>query len=313
MVNSQVDTAANFDCFYVYPTVSRETTANSDLQVQRAEKFAAIAQASPFSTLCRVWAPMYHQVTLDHLSLSLTSSSPEMVAAYQSLVAGFDDYLAHYNHGRPIIFIGHSQGSSIMTLLLQRLVESDAALRSWLVLAIVPGGNVVVPTGSLVGGSFSSIPLCSSTGETGCVIAYSTFPGEPPATSFFGRPGQGVSLMSGQTARTGVQVACVNPAALSGGSAELDPLFPTLGLLSTPWVEYPQLYSARCESAGGATWLQVTKITGKSDRRPVVTEQAGPDWGYHVDDINLTLGNLLLDTAAAETTWSKNPHPRVNG
>jgi hypothetical protein len=310
-VNPQVDTAPSFDCFYVYPTVSRETTANSDLRVQKVEELAAIAQASPFSTLCRVWAPMY-QVTLDHLSLGLTSSSPDMVTAYQSLVAGFNDYLEHYNHGRPIIFIAHSQGSSIVIMLLQRLVESDAALRSRLVLAIVAGGNVVVPTGSLVGGSFSDIPLCSSTGETGCVIAYSTFPGEPPAASLFGRPGQGVSLMSGQSAKEGVQVACVNPAALSGGTADLEPLFPTLGLLSTPWVEYPQLYSARCESAGGATWLQVTKTTGSSDHRPVVTEEAGPDWGYHVDDINLTLGNLLSDTAAAEATWSKSTHPRVN-
>ena len=48
----------------------------------------------------------------------------------------------------------------------------------------------------------------------------------------------------------------------------------------------------------------MTKTSGASDRRPVVTEPSGPDWGYHDYDINLALGNLIADTAAAERTWS---------
>jgi hypothetical protein len=35
----------------------------------------------------------------------------------------------------------------------------------------------------------------------------------------------------------------------------------------------------------------------------VVTEQLGPNWGYHVDDVNLALGNLVPDVAAAEASW----------
>jgi pimeloyl-ACP methyl ester carboxylesterase len=306
LAGAQANPNAKFDCFYIYPTVSTETSTNADLRVQPAEVAAAVAQASRFSELCRVWAPMYHQVTLAGLETpGLGASSPEMVTAYQSLLAGFSDYLARYNDGRPIVLIGHSQGAAIAIELLEHLVDNDAALRSRLVVAIVLGGNVVVPTGKLEGGSFSHIPLCSSTGETGCVIAYSSFPGEPPAGSLFGRPGQGVSVMSGQTATAGLQVACVNPAALSGGAADLEPLFPTDGAMSTPWVEFPGLYRAQCKSGGGATWLQVTKLTGASDHRPVVTETEGPDWGYHVADVNLALGNLLADTAAAEATWSR--------
>jgi pimeloyl-ACP methyl ester carboxylesterase len=229
-----------------------------------------------------------------------------MVMSYTSLLSGFEDYLKNYNDGRPIILIGHSQGASIAIKLIQSYFDANAALRNRLVMAVILGGNVVVPTGKLVGGSFSHIPLCSSLGQPGCVIAYSSFPGEPPAASLFGRPGQGVSLMAGQTATKGLQVACTNPAALSGGGpADLDPVFPTYGLMATPWAEFPALYSGRCESEGGATWLQVTKITGASDRRPVVTEKAGPDWGYHVDDVNLALGNLLADVAAAEASWSR--------
>ena len=139
--------------------------------------------------------------------------------------SGFEDYLAHYNDGRPIVFIGHSQGASILITLLKQLVDDNSALRSRVVLAIILGGNVVVPKGSLEGGSFSHIPVCSATGQAGCVIAYSSFPGQPPAASLFGRPGKGVSLLSGQTATTGLQVVCVNPAAIGGGSGVLDPFF----------------------------------------------------------------------------------------
>jgi len=99
-------------------------------------------------------------------------------------------------------------------------------------------------------------------------------------------------------------VLCVNPAALQGGEANLVPFFPSEGTVATPWVEFPGLYTARCESGGGAGWLQVNKATGSADRRPVVTEDAGPDWGYHTADLNLALGNLVADVAAAESSWA---------
>lgn len=162
-----------------------------------------------------------------------------------------------------------------------------------------------MPTGSSIGGSFKHIALCAALGEKGCVIAYSTFPGEPPAASLFGQPGQEVSLLSGQMATRGLQVACVNPAAIGGGTRELEPYFPSEGLEATPWVEFPNLYSARCEETGGASYLEVRKSSGSSDLRPVVTEKDGPDWGYHPYDVNLALGNLVADVARAETTWSK--------
>jgi hypothetical protein len=70
-------------------------------------------------------------------------------------------------------------------------------------------------------------------------------------------------------------------------------------------VEFPGLYSGACESESGATWLEVAKSSGASDRRPVVTETDGPDWGFHPYDVNLALGNLVTDVAAAEASWSR--------
>jgi hypothetical protein len=174
--------------------------------------------------------------------------------------------------------------------------------------AILAGGNVTVPRGKTVGATFAHLPLCTASTQTGCVIAYSSFPSQPPQDSNFGRPGQGVSLQSGQTRTQGVEVACVNPASIGGGAATLDPYFPTATStpppppVTTPWVTYPDLYSGSCERAGGATWLQVSTTTVGG--RPVVTQSLGPTWGYHADDVNLALGNLISDVRTEEAAYT---------
>jgi hypothetical protein len=295
-----------FDCFYVYPTVSTEPGDNADLTVQPAETAAAVAQASRFSQVCRVWAPMYRQRTSASLAKGLGNDPSADQVAFTSLLAGWKDYRANDNHGRPVIFIGHSQGAAMLIDLLRSQIDPSPSLRRLLVSAIILGGNVQVPTGGVVGGSFQHIPACTSASQTGCVIAYSTFSGMPPATSLFGRPGRGVSLQSDQTQATGVQVLCTNPADLGGGAGALDPYFIRSGRtgaatsVTTPWVSYPDLYTAQCQSAGGATWLQIDDVGTAGDHRPRVTESLGPDWGLHLDDVNLALGNLVQIVAAQE-------------
>jgi hypothetical protein len=264
-----------------------------------------MVQAAPFSPVCQVYAPIYRQVTLAGLDAhpDLNFGPAETVTAYDSIKAGFEDFLNHEAGGRPFVVIGDSQGAAMLNMLLARLVDNVPALRSRLVTAIILGGNVEVPTGQLVGGTFKHIPACNRLGETGCVIAYSSFPSAPPADSLFGRPGQGVSLQSGQTARQGLQVVCVNPAALAGGAAALGAVFPSEGKLPTPWASFPGLYTARCEQGDGASWLNVA--TGPAGHLPTVTEQDGPLYGYHVWDLGLAQDNLVSDVAAAETTWTQ--------
>ena len=110
--------------------------------------------------------------------------------------AAWQDYLAHDNHGRGVILIGHSQGAGMLIGLLRRQIDDVPATRKLLVSAMVLGGNVTVPVGQTVGGSFQHVPACTSDTQTGCVIAYSSFDQPPPADSLFGRPGQGVSNLS---------------------------------------------------------------------------------------------------------------------
>ena len=300
---------SRFDCFYVYPTVSRELGANADLRVQRSERSAAIAQASRFSQVCNVWAPMYRQRTMTLLLFNQGGSTAALDTAFASLLSAWHDYLAHDNGGRPIVFIGHSQGANMLIRLLQHEVDNNAALRRRMVSAILLGGNVTVANGSNVGGSFAHIPACRAPAQTGCVIAYSTFDTPPPANSYFGIPGQGIETDVTQSQHPGaaVSVLCTNPAALGGGSAPLDTFLiptkrvPAPAAIATPWAEFPGLYSARCEHQGNATWLQVTRASGIGEE-PRISAPT-PRWGLHLFDVNIALGNLLDDVRAQEAAY----------
>ena len=319
--------ASKFDCFYVHPTDSLAGTANTGLAVTKLDIYVADEQAAPLSQVCDVWAPSYRSQTWPSVQKGLAGDEAVMAStftvAYDSVLPAWQWFLAH-SDGKPIILVGDSQGSAVLIHLISAQLDHEPAVLRRLLVAILVGGNLQVPAGKTVGATFTAVPLCTASTQMGCAIAFSSYPSQPPSDSVFGRPGQGTSLQSGQTATTGQQVACVNPAALTGGPADLDPYLLTAtqttrfpidsGRLtepvSTPWVTYPGLYTASCQHGGGATWLQVTSLAGTSRTRPVVNDDqegnlggTGPAWGYHGYEYWLALGNLLQDIAGQEAAW----------
>lgn len=291
------------DCFFVYPTVSRQKTVNADLTIDEEERGVAIAEASRFSQVCRLYAPMYPQITLAGIATPSKITYGSAITAYSSIYSSFGNYMANYNKGRGVVFIGHSQGAMMLTALIKNEVDAKPEVRRLLVSALLMGGNVTVPVGKTVGGDFANVPACASSTQTGCVVAYSSFDRTPPANAVFGRIETAINPF-GRTATGALEILCVNPAAPAGGTADLQPYFPTGGLAlflgkaapsfdtSTPWVAFPKQYAAHCVNAGGASWLQVDRIGGASDKRPVVPAGA-PTWGLHTVDVNIALGNLV--------------------
>jgi hypothetical protein len=319
--------ASKFACFYVHPTDSLAKTANTSLAVTNLDIGTAVDQAAPLSTVCDVWAPAYRSQTWTTVEKFLAGDKAVMAStfdvAYNSVLPAWQWFLAH-TKGKPVVLVGDSQGSAVLIHLISAEVDHEPSVLGRLLVAVIVGGNLQVPTGKNVGATFTKVPLCASGTETGCAIAFSSYPSQPPADSLFGRPGQGVSLQSGQTAKAGQQVACVNPADLTGHTADLDPYFLTLTQVApdpyidfalkkpvpTPWVTYPELYSASCKHGGGATWLQVRSLAGTSQARPLVKDNVvgnlggtGPAWGYHGYEYGLALGNLLQDVAREEAAW----------
>lgn len=307
VVAARPATSPSIACFYVYPTTSEEPTANSDLKIQATEIGVAHEQVAPLSQDCGVYAPMYRQMTVTCLfKLQVASSmagcsdkDPAGVehtlnVAYASLVNGFAAFLRAVPAHEPFVLMGHSQGAAMLIRLIKNVVDPDPALRDRLVSAILLGGNLTVPKGGLVGGAFKHIPLCTSASELHCAIAYSSFLHQPPTTTFFGVPGSGVSFMwLDDTKAPALQVACVAPNQLLG-QTWTEPRFYG-GPHGRPYVTYPDLYQARCSSSDGATVLHVSvaKPTAGGNPRPVVTESLGPNWGLHLWDPNMTLGDLV--------------------
>jgi hypothetical protein len=299
-----------FDCFYVYPTVSEQPTPQATLAIDPAQRSIALYQAARYSRVCRVFAPMYRQYTLQALNQPTPGVAQHGfvgTAAYADVVQAWRTYLRKYNHGRGVVLIGHSQGTLVLRKVIAKEIDPKPSVRRKLVSAVLLGGNVLVRKGSGVGGDFRHIPACRSDHQLGCVIAFSTFDGPVPANAIFGR-----------TAAKGMAVLCTNPAALAGGSGLLDPVYPTtpfapsstlaagIALVgvpvphtSAPWVEAPGSYRAHC-SSGGAHVLEVTPRAGAPTPKPI------PDatWGLHLTDANIALGNLTTIVSAQALAYA---------
>jgi hypothetical protein len=280
------------DCFYVYPTVSNQPGPNADRTIDPELTFVARAQAAQFSKACRVWAPVYRQLTRTAIA---TGIGPEAITtAYGDVRAAWRDYLAHDNDGRPVVLIGHSQGSFMLRKLIKDDIDANAKVRPQIVSALLLGGNVLVRSGGDVGGDFKHIAACRRAGQTGCVVAWSTFNTMPPPNAMFGR-----------STAPGLEVLCTDPSRLAGRpGAPLRPTFPSFaGGAPAPYVTYPGLYTAHCASGDGAVWLQVDAAEG--DPRPKIAPSAllGAGWGLHTSDISVAEGDLVDIVRRQAAAW----------
>jgi Protein of unknown function (DUF3089) len=306
------DPAAPIDCFYVYPTVSRDPGVNATMAIEPEERLAVQQQFARLAEKCRLFAPMYRQHTLTALMAEMTghpmAEGDSAKIAYGDVLDAWKAYLANDNHGRGVVIVGHSQGSGILMRLIAEEIDGKPVQKR-LVSAILMGDDLLVPPGADVGGAFKHIPLCRAAAQTGCAIAFESFraTSPPPADSLFGQGDK----------RSGALSACVNPAAPGGGSGELKAYMPTHGVvfplaatvqpawtnppqqIATPFVELPGLMSAQCVSDAHGTYLAVSLHGTPADRRVgdiqgdvLLDGKPQANWGLHLVDANLTIGNL---------------------
>jgi pimeloyl-ACP methyl ester carboxylesterase len=279
----------------VYPTVSDQKQPQATQVVDDVLRSIALYQAARYSRDCRVFAPVYRQVTIQGLLQPDTVTPKMREEGYADVVEAWRTYLKRFNHGRGVVLIGHSQGTFVLRRLIRKEIDPKASARKRLVSAVLLGGNVTVKAGGDRGGDFKRIRACRRAGQIGCVVAFSTFNEPVPQNAIFGR-----------TTEPGLEVLCTNPAALAGGSAKLTPIYPSapfadsvIGLAAnlavgdlphpkTPWAGFPDSYSGKCSKAGGASVLQVKPLHGAHAFMPT------PDatWGLHLTDANIALGQL---------------------
>jgi hypothetical protein len=292
------------DCFYVYPTISRDPTPNSDLTASPTEEGAAArSQVARLATHCRVFAPTYRQVTLAALTSAMGGAPMAGVNAGQGfadVLEAWKHYMANDNGGRGVVLVGHSQGAGVISQLIRTEIDPDADVRDQLVAAYIAGSALKA------GGDFANVPLCGRPDQVGCALSWASFrsTSPPPSGSRFGR------VRGSQE-----PAACVSPAALTGGRAMAKPYFgrnpgasiiavggdaasswvdPAEGTVATPFVSTPGLVEVECVQRDGFGYLEVTVHGDPADPR---TNDIGgdltPDWGLHLIDIGLVMGDMV--------------------
>ena len=289
------------DCFYVYPTVSDEGSTYADMIAGPAETRVAEAQAARFSAKCRVFAPLYRQVTLTGLRASMQGrGTPSLDGPYADVRDAWRAYLANDNHGRGVILIGHSQGSILLTRLLAEEIDGKPAQKQ-LVAAYLAGDlGFSVPAGKDVGGTLKSIPLCRSATQSGCALVWSTYQdGDAASPRFFG-----------VNPRPGLAAACTNPAALSGGRAPLDGFTHKPSFAASddpPWVEMAGQLTGECVADSQGVVLRVKPVPGPLAnlvQALLDRSQVAPGWGEHILDVSLVQGNLLDLADSQGKAWA---------
>lgn len=306
----QAAEAPSVDCFYVYPTVSEDTSPNSDM-VANAEEMRVIEQQfARFGSICRLYAPLYRQVTLPHLRSYLVTGEygAHPTLNYDDVKNAWDTYLADENNGRGVVLLGHSQGAGLIArLTVEEIAGSDVEDR---MISVMPIGTNVYPDEA---GQYP-LPPCESGSDNACLVAYVSFRGdrEPPADSRFGK-----------TEADDKRALCVNPADLAGDdnvlraylarrafAAGVEGSFGEGVEVSTPFAAVPGLLSAECRSNDTHTWLAIDINADPEDARAdditgdvVVAGAVLEDWGLHLIDMNVAMGNLIALADAQSEAW----------
>jgi len=288
------------DCFYVYPTVDTKILPgnHTDTGDTHPAAEATLSQVAPFHEVCALYVPVYRQVTIGTYVFGGKDEEARLEVAYSDVEDAFLHYMGQYNHGRKIVLLGHSQGADMIVRLLKRRFENDPLMRGRLLVAMPIGGPVEVPRGRTVGGTFSTLPLCTRADELGCVVAYQSRPaggkvGKPP---FAPQPGN--------------EVACVNPAAVGGTGAHrfARSLFPITALtrpflagiegIETPFVMLRDFYTGACtDGPDGYRYLGVAPAPAPGDARRSALDLASPRFngnlGLHIADFQFAMGDLI--------------------
>ncbi len=289
-------TETDFDCFYVHPTVFIDGTGQAtDDDIADTEKILdpLLGQGARFNQLCTVWAPRYHQVYLN--TIFAGEADPYFEKAYEEIDAAFAYFLEHTD--RDFVLIGHSQGTAMLTMLVQREIDGVPELQDRMISGLLLGAHIMVPNGQTVGGTFTDVPICTSADETGCIVAFRTFEEDRPPSDL-GEPGP-------------EEVACVDPAALLGRDKLAGAWLATVAHqdffdmkmtlpaeIDKDWALYRDFYTSECIQEEGETWLSIGTADDPADQRTDIVDYdivllSPMILGTHVFDYHFPMQELL--------------------
>ena len=139
------------DVFYLYPSSYFKTSPSepvistiNDPGMVAGAKTSFAQQATAFTTVANVYAPYYRQADAVTVLSSPIATQNQIIGGTPAhdASAAFSYYIEHYNHGRPFILAGHSQGSNVLLFLLSGYLKQHPAVYRRMVSAYVIGYGV---------------------------------------------------------------------------------------------------------------------------------------------------------------------------
>jgi len=179
------------DTFFAMPTTcwGESDCTECDEGMRQAANCERPVYRAAFGTT-NVYSPYYPQLGLDHFMNIMNEGGWGAVmkavdeGPLRSVIASFKEYLRCYNHGRPIILAGHSQGSLVLHELLLWIKNTCPQVLERIVASYLIGIPITQSYLDEVG-----LPFASGRSDTGVIISYNTMapdaagdPFAPPGT-----------------------------------------------------------------------------------------------------------------------------------
>ncbi|MGZ3901683.1 MAG: DUF3089 domain-containing protein [Bacteroidia bacterium] len=264
---------AQVDVFYVHPTLYfRGPSWNADLNNKRVNKKSGLSvqhQATAFNGSGKIYAPRYRQAVLKSFFKEENGKKP-LDLAYEDIKSAFKYYLDHWNKGRPIVLVGHSQGARHIVRLLKDFFDGKE-LQKQLVVAYPIG----IPFKK---DELKNIPLCSYEKQTGCYVTWNTF-------------------LKGAESRTQKRiyenVPCVNPLTMKADEVYAPASMNKGGVTFKKYAVVENVCDAQVH--GNVLWINKPKHRGFI--------KIGKS--YHLFDINLFYMNLRENVALRVSEYLK--------
>ncbi len=160
------------DCFLICPTVyigrgRADNMSVNDPGVKRSFTAALNAQKGIYSDCCTMYAPFYSQASIEVYSLKDSEAGQFFDIAYADIENAFLYYMQNYNHGRPLILAGFSQGADMCIRLLKDHGD-DPKVRKVLVACYAIGWRLTDEDVS----KYPHLKTCQGESDTGVIIVY---------------------------------------------------------------------------------------------------------------------------------------------
>ena len=164
--------------FYVYPTAYARAPggpiycAVDDPGMMQGAQVSFQRQATAFRTVGNVYAPYYRQIDATYQLSQPFAQQKRNIAGIPStdVFAAFKHFLKHFDHGRPFILVGHSQGSAVLANLLAKYMKAHPAVYARMIAAYVPG----YPIQRSYLRQHPFLKFARGAGDTGVIVSWNT-------------------------------------------------------------------------------------------------------------------------------------------